>query len=138
MDIGEVVWWFGVLVLILCYYEEKGLIVFSGWYGLCWLFDVGVLEWLVLIGLGCVVGLLLDEIVGMGVVDGVLWIDCVVLVVKVDELDWMICCFVVMCDGLWYVVVCLVCEYMDCLMFCCLLWVVVVGVIKLCWKVFGV
>lgn len=44
-------------------------------------------------------------------------IDCVKFDGKVDEFDCMICCFGVVCDVLWYVVVCLVVNYFECLLF---------------------
>lgn len=73
---------------------------------------------------------MLEEIFGILGINVKFDIDCDLLFKKVNELDEIIKKLEVMCDGLYYVVVCIVLSYLECLRFCWLMNFVVVGVIE--------
>jgi DNA-binding transcriptional MerR regulator len=113
LDISEVAKRSGVPASALRFYEEKGLISSIGRRGLRRLFDPGVLDRLLLIGLGRASGFTLEEIAPM-LASGAPQIDRVLLANKADEIDATIRRLSVMRDGLRHAAACPAPDHLEC------------------------
>lgn len=113
LDISEVAKRSGVPASALRFYEEKGLITSIGRRGLRRLFDPGVLDRILLIGLGRAAGFSLEEISPM-LASGQLQIDRVLLANKADEIDATIRRLSVMRDGLRHAAACPAPDHLEC------------------------
>ena len=130
MDIAEVAQRSGIPASTLRFYEEKGLIASVGRRGLRRLFDPGVLERLVLIGLGRAAGFTLDEIGRMFTPNGRPRIDRQMLADKAEELDGTIRRLSAMRDSLRHAAACPAPSHMECPKFRRFLRMAAAGAIK--------
>lgn len=113
LDISEVSKRSGIPASAIRFYEEKGLIDSIGRRGLRRLFDPGVLDRLLLIGLGRAAGFSLEEIQPM-LAQGRPSVDRALLAAKADEIDSKIRKLTAMRDGLRHAVACPAPNHVEC------------------------
>lgn len=113
LDISEVSKRSGIPASAIRFYEEKGLIDSIGRRGLRRLFDPGVLDRLLLIGLGRAAGFSLEEIQPM-LAQGRPSVDRALLAAKADEIDSKIRKLTAMRDGLRHAAACPAPNHVEC------------------------
>lgn len=113
LDISEISKRSGIPASAIRFYEEKGLIDSIGRRGLRRLFDPGVLDRLLLIGLGRAAGFSLEEIQPM-LAQGRPSVDRALLAAKADEIDSKIRKLTAMRDGLRHAVACPAPNHVEC------------------------